>query len=49
VYVSRGFRVEGVRSGVGRIVSDMDSRVLWRAVMAACDGREDSARWLATR
>jgi hypothetical protein len=33
---------------VGRFVSYMDSRVMWKAVMAACDGREDIARWLAT-
>jgi hypothetical protein len=27
----------------------MDSRVLWRAVMAVCDGKAESARELATR
>jgi hypothetical protein len=47
------FRVVCAYEGMpvpGRTMSYMDSRVLWIAAMAACDGREDMGRcWLATR
>ena len=38
-----------VMVGFGRCVSYIDSRVLWSAVMAVCEGRVGSARELATR
>jgi hypothetical protein len=43
VYVAK--RDEGGErmAGVGKCVSFMDSRVLWRGVMSVCEGRKDKA------
>jgi hypothetical protein len=38
-----------VMVGLGRYVLYIDSSVLWRAVMAECEGKAGSARGLATR
>jgi hypothetical protein len=44
-----GVGIGRLMARVGRCVSCMDSKVLWKAVMAACENREDRARQLPTK